>query len=249
MSPRDGARAGGGARAVILAAGMGTRLEALAAARPKALVEVAGRTLLDRAIEFARLVAPASVVVVGGRDFPAVAAAAARAGAVAVENPRYADAGNLLSLLAARAHLDGDLLLMNVDHVYPPAIAAIAARPCDEVTAFVDTDRALGADDMKVARDVAGRIARIAKTLPAWDAGYVGLTRVPAAALPRYLAAADATMAAEGTVAHVERVLQRLADAGTPPACRDVSGHGWLEVDTPEEHARAERALSGGATG
>ena len=114
------------------------------------------------------------------------------------------------------------------------------------MTAFIDVDRTLGADDMKVERDGAGRVRRIAKTLASWDAGYVGMTKVPRAAAARYWATVDAALAAEGRAIHVERVLARLADAGTPPACRDISGHGWLEVDVPEERERAEAALREG---
>jgi len=48
--------------------------------------------------------------------------------------------------------------------------------------------------------------------------------------------------------AEVEGVdVARLADAGTPPACRDISGHGWLEVDLPEERDWAEAALRQGS--
>jgi len=86
-------------------------------------------------------------------------------------------------------------------------------------------------------------VRRIAKTLDRWDAGYVGMTKVPRAAASRYWAAVDAALAAEGRAIHVERVLQRLADAETPPACRDISGHGWLEVDLPEERDRADEAV------
>ena len=66
---------------------------------------------------------------------------------------------------------------------------------------------------------------------------------MPPPALARYWAAADAASAEEGRAIHVERVLRRLAAAGAPPACRDISGHGWLEVDLPEERDRAEAAL------
>ena len=69
------------------------------------------------------------------------------------------------------------------------------------------------------------------------------MTRVPRGALDRYFAEVDAARAAEGDAIHVERVLARLAQAGRPPVCRDISGHGWLEVDTPLERTRAEAAL------
>jgi choline kinase len=99
---------------------------------------------------------------------------------------------------------------------------------------------------MKVARDGAGRVREISKALSSWDAGYVGMTKVPAAAFSRYWATADAALAEEGRAIHVERILGRLATSATPPACRDISGHGWLEVDLPEERERAEEALREG---
>ena len=74
--------------------------------------------------------------------------------------------------------------------------------------------------------------------------GYVGMTKIPAAAAGRYWAEADAALAEEGRAIHVERVLARLADAGQGPACRDISGHGWLEVDLPEERDRAEESCA-----
>ena len=72
------------------------------------------------------------------------------------------------------------------------------------------------------------------------------MTKVPAAAAARYWAEADAALAEEGRAIHVERVLARLAASGRPPVCRDISGHGWLEVDLPEERERAEQALRAG---
>jgi choline kinase len=232
---------------VLLAAGRGSRLGALTSEKPKALVSVGGEPLVAHALHFAARLQPSRVVVVGGSGFRQLEAELDRRAASVrlVENPRFAE-GNLLSLLAARPHLEGDFLLLNVDHLYPAAIAELVRPEAAEVTAFIDTDRPLGADDMKVERDETGRrLKRIAKTLSSYDAGYVGMTRVPAAALPRYFAAAEAALAECGPAIHVEQVLARLARTSTPPACRDVSGHGWLEVDTPEERERAEAALQG----
>lgn len=236
---------------VLLAAGLGSRLGGLTRALPKALIPVGGQPLLAHALRFASLLEPSRTVVVGGFEHAQVAAELARQPpAVPVtlaHNARFRD-GNLLSLQAARPHLrdDDDLLLLNVDHVFRPGIAALVRAPVAEVTAFVDTDRTLGADDMKVQRDGAGHVRAIAKTLKAWDAGYVGMTRVPGAALARYFAEADAALADEGASIHVERVLARLAAGPHPPACRDVSGHGWLEVDTPDERAHADAVLARG---
>ena len=239
-------------QAVLLAAGLGSRLGTLTEQIPKALVTVGGRPLLAYAVAFARAAGAEAITVVGGFGFAQVAAEVARLALPVrlVENRSFRD-GNLISLTTARSFVEDadEFLLMNVDHIYRPAIVTLAAAPAADVTAFVDTDRVLGGDDMKVERDGDGRVRHIAKTLTRWDAGYVGMTKVPRAAAARYWAAVDAALAAEGRAIHVERVLARLADAGTPPACRDISGHGWLEVDLPDERDRAEEAVRRGGWG
>jgi len=236
-------------QAVLLAAGLGSRLGPLTARIPKALITVGDEPLLAHAVRFAQRAGAREIVVVGGYGFDLVAAELARRALAVtlVRNDSFRD-GNLVSLMTARTCLvpADDLVVMNIDHIYRPAVAAIVATPAADVTAFIDTDRVLGADDMKVERDDAGRVRHIAKTLATWDAGYVGMTKIPAAAATRYWAAAAAALAEEGRAVHVERVLARLAATDRPPSCRDVSGHGWLEVDLPEERERAEEALRQG---
>ena len=239
-------------QAVLLAAGLGSRLGALTKELPKALIPVAGKPLLEYAVDFAGTLSPTQIIVVGGFCFPhvkatleAIAKARPALRIQLVENTNFRD-GNLISLLSARPHLHEGFLLMNVDHIYRPTIAKIIAPEVEEVTGFIDTDRTLGADDMKVSRRPDGRIAAIAKTLTTFDCGYVGMSRVPGKLLPRYFAEADRAIAEEGRAIHVERILGRLAATDLAPACRDISGHGWLEVDTPDERAHAENTLRQG---
>jgi choline kinase len=237
---------------VLLAAGLGSRLGSLTKDIPKALIKVAGKPLCIHALEFAARLRPERALVVGGYGHAMVAQELDQARksnpALAgleidlLENTNFRD-GNLISLMTARPRISQGFLLLNVDHIYRPGIAQVVAPEASEVTAFIDTDRQPGADDMKVERSPEGRIRRIAKTLTTFDSGYVGMTRVPTAALPRYWKTADAALAEEGRAIHVERVLGRLAESDAAPVCRDISGHGWLEVDTAEERAAAEQAL------
>jgi choline kinase len=232
---------------VLLAAGLGSRLGTLTRELPKALISVGGRPLLAHALDFAARLRPTRIVVVGGFGFPQVerelASFRGDRPVELVENTHFRD-GNLVSLLTAKSRLDDGFLVMNVDHIYRPAIADVVAGESERVTAFIDTDRKLGDDDMKVERGPDGRVVAIAKTLTKYDCGYVGMTRVPGPMLGRYFAEADRALAEEGRAIHVERILARLAQTADAPACRDISGHGWLEVDTPDERAAAERALA-----
>ena len=159
---------------VLLAAGLGSRLGALTKDIPKALVSVAGKPLMFHALEFAARLQPVEVIVVGGYGFSLVARALAEGQAKTpalarlpiqlVENTSFRD-GNLISLLAARSRLGEGFVLLNVDHIYRSSIAKVVAPDVADVTAFIDTDRNLGADDMKVERRPDGRVRRIAKTL------------------------------------------------------------------------------------
>ncbi|MBA3538608.1 MAG: NTP transferase domain-containing protein [Deltaproteobacteria bacterium] len=244
---------------VLLAAGMGTRLGDLGGGLPKAMFDAGGTFLLDRALDFAELLGATERIVVGGFRHDLVAAHLAtqtRPALRLVENTQYR-IGNLMTLETALPLVTGGFLLMNIDHVYPSAVAdRIRAQSGDTITAFVDFDRPLGDDDMKVQLivdtqadptaspgSVRRRISQISKKLATWSCGYVGMTFVPASKLERYRQAVAAVRAGVGDPANVEQVLQHLADAGEPVGIGDISGIGWHELDTPEDVAKALPAL------
>jgi choline kinase len=234
---------------IILAAGIGSRLGARTARLPKPALLVAGRPLLYYDIAFARQLGGARIAVVVGYRAETAAHLAGELGAdEVVVNPRWSDAGNLQSLLAAEAGglMRADFLIMNADHVYSPAIAARVAAiggAARSVVAFVDRDRGLGPDDMKVRLDDEQKIAAIGKQLDSWDAGYVGLTFVPGTRAADYLATARNVHLEKGDHIHVEAVLGRMAGVD-PAATSDVSGHGWVEIDDEADFARAEEFLA-----
>jgi choline kinase len=237
---------------VLLAAGLGSRLGNLTRDLPKALIQVADKPLIEHALDFAQALSPSQVIVVGGFGFEPVQKVVSAFGKAhptlpieLVENINFRD-GNLVSLMTARPRIHEGFLLMNVDHIYRASIASVVVPDVDEITGFIDTDRTLGDDDMKVARRPDGRMAAIAKTLTQFDCGYVGMTRIPRRLLTRYFAEVDRALVEDGRAIHVERILARLAQTEFAPACRDISHHGWLEVDTPDERAAAEATIRRG---
>ncbi|MBI4237452.1 MAG: NTP transferase domain-containing protein [Deltaproteobacteria bacterium] len=228
-------------KALVLAAGLGSRLHDLTRDLPKALVLLHDEPLLGHVLRWLRGSATIeSIGVVAGFHADLVRGwLASHAPDVQLfENPEYR-AGNLLTLCAARDYAQGDLLICNVDHLYHPAMRAQMITPATHITAIVDHDRTLGPDDMKVTLDGHGRLAAIHKTLATWDCGYIGATQIPAAWQAAYWQAVAQTQARHGTLSCVEWVLGELVATNVPVHVMDVSGHGWVEIDEPADLRRA----------
>ncbi len=233
---------------ILLAAGLGARLRPLTATVPKALVSCAGWPLLAYDLAFARrAVAPGGrIVVVAGyredlvREFLEVEAPDIEV----ASNPDFEKA-NILSVAAGVRALkeDDDFLLMNVDHIYPLAFAdRFTATPGDVVCA-TDFDRPLGADDMKVALDGDRRVVRISKKLDQWNCGYIGMTLVRPEGAKAWRECFRTVLATRPENGVAEEVVQALADGGRPASICDLSGLGWLEIDTLQELEAAEERL------
>ncbi len=233
-------------KAVILAAGMGTRLLDRTRDLPKALVEVNGRTLIERVLDYVQGAGISQVCVVGGFGADLLhSKVGSRPGLTFAVNSDYRK-GSVLTLNAARGYLNGDTIMMNVDHLYPKKMLRTflgQTHPTDAPTGFVDFDRPLFADDMKVWLDGERRVVQISKTLTEYQAGYIGSTYIPGPFLPKYLDALDAVIASSGGMSNVEGIQQRLADDGSRPYIYDASGVRWLEVDNQEDLGNAERIL------
>lgn len=232
-------------KALILAAGLGQRLETLTANGPKALVTLHGRPLIAHILDFLRHPAITDIAVVGGYHFPRVRETLQTLApdVACFHNPQYT-LGSIESLFAARKYLTDDFLLCNVDHLYRPAMLERVLETPHGITALCDFDRTLGADDMKIVRNAAGCITAMHKQLAQFDGGYIGATRCPSDCVAAYWQAAETTRRDQGTAVNVEAVLGTLARAAHPIYVRDGSGIGWAEVDTPEDLRNAERFLS-----
>lgn len=234
---------------VILAAGLGSRL---GKGVPKALVEVAGKTMLEYQMKWVKMFNPEKVIVVSGylhddmklfceQKFPY---------AVIVENKRYREQ-NLYSLLAAKDFLNDDTLIMNVDHIYPDAFAQRVAPQLKDVenyAIFADTERSLTDDDMKVFINSEEKVEKISKKLTKWNAGYIGMTFIRKGFWEEYFSAAESVSENQKEKAVVEMVIQELVTGGNFPEIINSDNIKWYEIDTPQEHEFAENELSGRRT-
>ena len=137
-------------KAIILAAGKGTRLDG-AAVKPKCLVEVGGMTLLRRQIESLKSVNINRIVIVVG--FGADNIREECGGEVDfVENTRFAETSSLYSLWLAREHLADGFVVLNCDVLFHPQLLAdLIDSTHEDALLLSDSDpHPLGDEEMKV---------------------------------------------------------------------------------------------------
>ncbi len=155
--------------AVILSAGQGKRLAPYTDNRPKCLVPVNGKPILDWQLRALADAGIENVTVVTGFGADSVDTfvniCVPEISVQCVFNPFYAVSDNIGTLWIARNFLTNDSLLINGDTLLDPRIIR---KVCDEATAeisvTVDHKNQYDADDMKV-RITDGNLVSIGKTL------------------------------------------------------------------------------------
>jgi choline kinase len=226
-------------RAVILAAGKGSRLEG-ASLKPKCLLEVGGVTLLERQLDAVRRAGVTDIVVVVG--FRSDSIRRECDGDVRfVDNHDYATTGSLYSLWLAREYLLDGFVMFNSDVLFHPRLLTMLLQsPCKDALLIADADAAqLGDEEMKV-RVERGRVVDISKDMEPRDAhgenvGIVKFSADGATALVGYMN----SLIEAGTVREwAPRAFREFA-LHHPLSVVSTCGLPWIEIDFPEDYRRA----------
>ena len=234
---------------VILAAGMAKRLRPLTDTKPKCLLKVGERTLLERTVDAMRQAGITEFLVVTGyrgemiRKF--LEEYASRSSFTFLDNADYEHNNNIYSLWMACQKVRGcDFLLMDSDILCDPAAVV---RIAQEPTAALAVNRhELGEEEMKVVVDSDSRITEISKTCRPEDAmgESVGIEKITAdysEALAREL---DQMILQEGLIdIFYERAFERLIPLGHTFKVVDTTHYFSYELDTPEDFQRAQELM------
>jgi 1L-myo-inositol 1-phosphate cytidylyltransferase len=237
-------------RAIVLAAGRGSRLVG-ARELPKPLKPVGSVPLLVRILRSLQAEGVReAVIVVGDRGEHirhALATTSLDLEVSFVENPDY-HLKNGVSLLRAAKLVDRECVLTMADHLYAPELVrALQAfdMPAGACALGVDYDiaRCFDIDDATKVCVRDGAITAIGKELPRYDCIDTGVFRIG----PALVEELGRVFRAQGDCSLSEGV-GALAARGKFLAC-DVGAAPWIDVDTPEACAEAERLVRAGAFG
>ncbi len=231
-------------QAIILAAGMGRRLGTSGNDRPKCLVDVAGRSILEWQLDALRRAGIADLVVVTGYGAEHVEAALGPGCATVVHNARFHETNVLASWTLGSAALHGDHVFMHGDTIFEPALLV---RLLDEargpVTLTVDR-HPCGDEEMKVVAD-GERVMEISKGIaPERATGeFTGVLLARAEALVPLRNAASRLLAKPGgDKAFFEAaVVEVMTEQPTAVGWVDITGLRWREIDFPEDLAAARQ--------
>jgi phosphoenolpyruvate phosphomutase len=254
-------------RAVIIAAGFDKGLLPLTEDRPKCLLDIKGRTILERQLETLRACGIHDVVVVRGYKKDRVTLPAIRC----YDNDRYEETGEIYSLFVAEPEIRGRVLFLYSDILFDQAVLEKLLRSPEDISIVVDrawidqrdrllplakpmdlviTDNSPRSSHRFLPSEDNDRLLRVGQRLPPDQATgeFIGMALFSerGAELLRdvYQRAREGD---RGRRFHesdsLERaaftdMLQEFVERGQPVACVNIY-KGWLEIDTFEDYQRA----------
>ena len=226
-------------KAVILAAGKGTRLDG-AAVKPKCLVEVGGLTLLQRQIEALKSVNIDRIVVVVGFGADSIREECGAAVSF-VENERFAETSSLYSLWLAREHLTDGFVVLNSDVlIHPQLLTDLIESSHEDALLLSDTDpNPLGDEEMKVKLQDR-MVIDISKTMDPLEADgeNVGIVKFGARGAKALVGYMDELIAGGALKDWAPRAFREFA-LHHPLYALSTRGLPWIEIDFPEDYRRA----------
>ncbi len=236
-------------KAVILAAGIGSRLRPLTLSTPKALIPVGGIPLLQRTLAALRSVGLVDVVIVTGYLADAiekfVGGLATDLRLTFVRNPYFDRTSNNYSLWLTQSDVLGhDMCLLDADILFEQSIVRDLLASSSPDALVIRRVSGLGAEEVKVECDPEGVVLRIGKEVdPRKAVGEsLGIEKFSSATTKSILASLDRRKDRDE---FYEGSFQEVIESGVKIGTVDAGGRACIEIDTPEDLKAAELMVGG----
>jgi choline kinase len=232
-------------KAVILAAGRGTRIRSVHGERPKCLIEVDDSTILDHQLAALFTAGIHDIAIVVGYKKEQIIAHVNNnypgKRVHFVENPVFAITNNIYSLWLALDWLRGDnFIVLNADVIFDPAILTYAVPLDAPISMIVDP---LWRDEtMKVIIED-DRVIRMSKkiTREEFSGTYIGITVFSQTIQDRFAGKMGDLISAARVNEFFNVAVQELADEGVSVGYTTTDGLAWAEIDDPLDLSFAQQ--------
>ncbi len=239
-------------KAIILAAGVGSRIRPLTDNCPKSLLKVGGNTILEMMLSHIQSCGINEVVFVLGylqeqikeyvkTKFPDL-------DVLFITNEQYAETNTGFSLMLAMDRIKGsDFIKFDADVVFDRQILKNLIHSDYDNCLCIDKNINLEAEEIKVIIDDQNRVVKASKTVDPEDAvgESIGIEKISRDTARRLLA--ELTEMMEDKKNHqeyYEAAYERLIAKGVPFNILDITGLKWTEIDTREDFALAEEIFN-----
>jgi len=236
-------------KAVILAAGQGTRIRSVHGEHPKCLIEVDETTILDNQLEALSMAGVNDVAIVVGYEKEQIIAhvrnkrLSYNQRVHFIENPAFAITNNIYSLWVASNWLrDESFIVLNADVIFDPHILKSAVQPYAAISMIVDP---LWRDEtMKVIIED-DRVIRMSKKISReeFSGTYIGITVFSKSIQDRFFDKLDGLIAAGRVNDFFNVAVQELVDEDIHVGYTSTDGLAWAEIDDPFDLTFAQQTV------
>ena len=235
-------------KAVILAAGQGTRIRSVHGEHPKCLIEVDHATILDHQLDALSMVGINDVAIVVGYEKEQIIAHVNARTLLGprirfIENPAFAITNNIYSLWLALDWLRGDsFIVLNADVIFDPEILDAAVRPHAPISMIVDP---LWRDETMKVVILDDHVIRMSKNISReeFSGTYIGITVFSKAIEDRFFHKMEAVIADGRVNDFFNFAVQELANEGVPVGHTSTVGLPWAEIDDPVDLTFAQHTV------
>ena len=238
-------------KAVILAAGLSSRLYPLTSETPKPLLKIGDRSIIERSVDIIEAVGIAEVIVVVGFQHEKVRQLLDTR-VKFVLNPFYPVTNNMASLWFAIPHLEGDdFIYVHGDVIYHPSLLEhMVNAPSEHGISLLVDYGPVDEEAMKV-RTADGRFVESNKEIPVSESAgeWTGMARVSASATSDLSSVIAALLLTGEYQQYDTSAFNQLANLRMPFTLIPTNNLPWCEIDTKEDLERATGLFAGQAAG
>ena len=226
-------------KALLLAAGRGTRISRYLGGKPKCLVPIGDTSLIKYSVELLLSRGVTKIGVALGYQGHEIRGELKGYDVKFFNNPVYDVTNSIISMWFAKDFMneDEDILIMNADvYMEEDTLDSIIESKLERVV-FADSDRIIDAD-YKL-KFIGSTLIDHGKHLEGDDISgeYIGVGRLSASCLPDFLTRLDGMVNTQQHSLWWENVLYN-NNAEVPVSIEEITGKFWAEVDYIEDYSR-----------